>query len=333
VPDPRSDPVGMPPTLANALRSGLVAGDPDVAGPLAVFPLFGPPPRLRFRAFGQVAGKGVAVRERAGGAAVSDLTVVNQSAHHVLLLEGEEVLGARQDRTFDISVLVAAGTSLDVPVSCVERGRWDPQGDGQAFAASPQVAYPELRRAKSRQVREGVARGLEARAFQGEVWASVERKHLRHGVARATGAMRDVFERRRAELDDLCAAIAHRPGQVGMLAALGGRLAVLDHASDPDAFAALHGPLVRGYALDALEVRERPAPSTADAALWVDRVCTAPVRERDGIGLGREARFAAAGLAGTGLICGDELVQLTAFAEDDAHGRGAIRIRRPSRRR
>ena len=41
--------------------------------------------------------------------------------------------------------------------------------------------------------------------------------------------------------------------QVGMLAAIGGRFVVLDYVSDVEAFAALHDPLVAGYALDALE--------------------------------------------------------------------------------
>jgi hypothetical protein len=70
------------------------------------------------------------------------------------------------------------------------------------------------------------------------------------------------------------------------------------------------------------------------------------VTEHDGIGLGRDVRFAAAGAAdvadvaavsGVGLVAGDELVQLTAFASD-APGGGEprprrARIRRPSQRR
>src|SRR5580704_846361 len=57
--------------------------------------------------------------------------------------------------------------------------------------------------------------------------------------------------------------------QVGMLAAIGGRFVVLDHVSEVEAFAALHGPLVQGYALDALEALAAPPPSIDDARDFV----------------------------------------------------------------
>ena len=133
-------------------------------------------------------------------------------------------------------------------------------------------------------------------------------------------------------------AVRLRDRPIGALAAVGGQLSVLDHVSRPDVFATLHAPLVQGYALDALEADDAPAPSVADASAFLERVMAARVSERDGIGLGRDVRFTELGLGGAGLVAGDELVQLTAFAED-ANGNGSgpsaapARIRRPSRRR
>src|SRR4051812_4146314 len=102
------------PTLQDHLTASLRAGAPDVRGPLAVFPLFGPPPRFEY-------GHGTAViKELDGRASVNDLMVLNPGAVPVLLYAGEEVQGAQQNRTFDLSVLVPAGVGLRVPVSCVE---------------------------------------------------------------------------------------------------------------------------------------------------------------------------------------------------------------------
>jgi hypothetical protein len=99
-------------------------------------------------------------------------------------------------------------------------------------------------------------------------------------------------------------------------------------------FAALHGPLVQGYALDALEVcGGQAAPSVEDAQAWLDQaVLGAVTRERDGVGLGREVRSESAGATGAGLVEGDELVQLSAFARETGTANRA-RIRRPTRRR
>src|SRR5919108_137085 len=88
----------------------------------------------------------------------------------VLVYEGEEVVGAQQNRTFDVSALVPARSSLRVPVSCVEAGRWDGSRHAESFAPAPQAAYPALRRMKNTHVRANLAAGGEARAAQGEVW-------------------------------------------------------------------------------------------------------------------------------------------------------------------
>jgi hypothetical protein len=312
------------PTLSDFLVAPLRVGAPDVHGPLAVFPLFGPPPVAEYVAFAEGCARGLLVKEVDGSASVNDLVVLNPTDADVLLYEGEEVLGAQQNRTFDVSVLVGAGTSVRAPVSCVEHGRWDGSRHGEAFAPAPHAAYPSLRQMKNRDAHARVAAELEARAEQGAVWDEVATKSSRLDVASATGAMHDIYEGRRDGLRAFEAAIARRDGQTGALAAIAGRFTVLDHVSRPDAFAALHGPLVQGYALDALEAATDGAPSLEHARAFVADLAAARVTQHDGIGLGRDARFSRVGATGAGLLAGDELVQLTAFAD------GAGRVGRPS---
>ena len=123
-------------------------------------------------------------------------------------------------------------------------------------------------------------------------------------------------------------------GRPGRSRSIGGRPVVLDHVSRPDVFAALHGPLVQGYALDALECGDGADPDVTAAEEFLARVLGARVTEHDGIGLGRDLRFAERLVAGAGLLAGDELVQFTAFPDGPAPGPQArARIRRPSRRR
>ena len=103
------------------------------------------------------------------------------------------------------------------------------------------------------------------------------------------------------------------------------------HVSEVEAFAALHGPLVQGYALDALEAPTAPPPSIDDARDFVDLLLGAPCTPGPAVGLGEGLRFAFGGLAGTGLICEGELVTLTAFADEPGQrGPGGRRPRSPS---
>jgi ARG/rhodanese/phosphatase superfamily protein len=296
---------------APAAVPALRVGAPDVAGPLAVFPVFGPAPTLEFRSFAEAAALGASVVELPSGPSVNDLLVVNPLDVAVLLYEGEEVRGAQQDRTLDVSVLVAAGAELPVPVSCVEAGRWDAGRRTEPFAPAPQAAFPELRRAKSRSAR------ATGRAQQHEVWAMVGEKAVRHGARSDTGALQDVFAARREAVDALSAPISRHDGQIGMVAVIGGDVAVADVVGRADVFAALHGPLLAGYALDAAECMAELAPPGPPPVAEVDRFLRAalasPTAPAPQIGLGRHARFAGPVAEGSLLTLDGELVALTAF--------------------
>lgn len=329
-------------TLDSFVSEPLRVGEPDVTGPLTVFPIFGPAPRAEYVPFAEARTRGFRIGELDTGASVNDLLVENPTDSNVLLYEGEEVLGAQQNRTFDVSVLVGAGSKLSVPVSCVEAGRWQGGRRHEAFEAAPQAAYPELRRKKAMQARERVAAGLEARADQRAVWDEVSAKSTRMGVHSPTGAMHDIYENRRGHLAEMRDAIKLHDGQLGTLAAIGGEIEVMDWVSRPDTFAVLHGPLVQGYALDALEFAwaEAPAapePETARGFALLVTDCEPDQRDR-GVGLGEGLSFADHGVCGTALTVENELIQLTAFRQDSARSeRERVvrtgRVRRPSRRR
>jgi len=54
---------------------------------------------------------------------VQNLKVTNKSLKMVLILDGEELVGARQNRVVNTIILVQAKYTLLIPVSCVEEGR------------------------------------------------------------------------------------------------------------------------------------------------------------------------------------------------------------------
>lgn len=329
-------------TLAEFLAEPLRVGEPDVVGPLAVFPIFGAAPRAGYLTYSVASDFGFRIGELEGSASVNDLMVENPTGVDVLLYEGEEVLGAQQNRTFDVAVLVGAGSKLSVPVSCVEAGRWDGGRQREQFDVAPQAAYPALRRMKAMQARAQVAAGLEARANQGAVWNEIARKSARMGVSSPTGAMHDIYQDRRDRLTEMRDAIGLHDGQLGAVVAIDGEIEVMDLVSRPDAFATLHGPLVQGYALDALEFRGTdgagaPEPETVRGFTLLAADCQ-PDQRGPGVGLGEGLSFADHGVCGTALAHEGELIQLTAFPRDPERSERervirTSRVRRPSRRR
>lgn len=68
------------------------------------------------------------VTEVSEAGSVPFLQVANGADRPLLLVDGEELIGAKQNRILNTTVLVAAHAEVTIPVSCVERGRWGYRG-------------------------------------------------------------------------------------------------------------------------------------------------------------------------------------------------------------
>jgi hypothetical protein len=221
--------------------------------------------------------------------------VRNPLDERVLLYEGEELAGAKQNRILQRSILVEAQSKLRVPVHCVERGRWAYRT--RAFAPAPRAAYPELRRA--------------SRAGQGAVWAEVSAKQARLHAYSPTEAAESLYVSHEDRLAEHVAAFPRLEGQSGVIVAIGGRLACLDYVGRAEVWAALHAKLVRGYALDALEAQPGEFPSEEVAELMMSYFHLRRSR-RPRVGLGVESALEGA-VVGSELMVDGELVALSLF--------------------
>ncbi len=77
---------------------------------------------------------------------VPELKVTNAADMSVLLLDGEELMGAKQNRVLNTSILLVVKSETIIPVSCTEHGRWS--YSSPAFSDSGVVMSPSLRMRK-----------------------------------------------------------------------------------------------------------------------------------------------------------------------------------------
>lgn len=110
----------------------------STSGNLAVFPLEStneedPHFLLLGEAMARYGAKVVERGAERGGATVGRIVFHNKAPLDVLLLDGEELRGGLQNRVVNKSILVPAHTELEIPVSCVERGRWSREAHGGAL--------------------------------------------------------------------------------------------------------------------------------------------------------------------------------------------------------
>ena len=95
--------------------------------------------------------------------------MANGTDRPLLLLDGEELIGAKQNRILNTTVLVAAHTEVTIPVSCVEQGRWGYRG--RQLRPGDASLYASLRARKVAWVSQSIRAGQGHTADQGEVWA------------------------------------------------------------------------------------------------------------------------------------------------------------------
>jgi hypothetical protein len=106
--------------------AGLRLGAPQVHLNLALFPLIAESDALpRYRLLDEALEQGLArVTEVSAEGRVPELAFENGSADKILLVDGDELVGAKQNRILNLTILVGAGSKVVIPVSCVEQGRW-----------------------------------------------------------------------------------------------------------------------------------------------------------------------------------------------------------------
>ena len=275
-------------TLTRTLR----LGEPGVHGPLAVFPLFTDrdvpqPPRPHFITLRQALAAGmVAVTEVSEGGSVPELRLVNKGDQRVLVLDGEELRGAKQNRVLNTTILVSRDSTLVVPVSCTEAGRWSYAT--REFAESEIVAERQVRYAMRETTHAALSAGAGHRTDQGRVWHEVDAMHARQSTHSPTGAMRDSYESKKGDLDEFIAAFPLRDHQKGVLVLHGGRVVGLDYVSRSRQYAELHDKLLRSYAFEAL-VRDGEPGDLAAAEAFLSRIAglDGPPVQEPGARLGR----------------------------------------------
>jgi hypothetical protein len=129
----------------NLSESTFQIGEPVVHRGIVVAPLFPRrQPRADYITLEEAIPLGFRVTEVDAGGAVPELLARNPLDANVLLYDGEELVGAKQNRILNVTVLLPGVSETRIPVSCVEEGRWSARS--AAFTAARHTAYPELRR-------------------------------------------------------------------------------------------------------------------------------------------------------------------------------------------
>jgi len=217
-------------------------------------------------------------------------------------VDGEELVGAKQNMVLNTSVLVRGQSETKIPVSCTEQGRWAYGSNSPQFSPSPDIMAHKSRARKSSSVSASLQMDASYHSDQSEVWNEVSKLQAKGSVNSASSAMSDVFKAYEDKLKECLARFTCQPGQQGLLVLHNGQVAGFDLISRPEVYARLHEKFVRSYALEGLMEKaaesENPQRAREKAQTFLGDIARAGESKFQSAGYGWDFRLRAAGLAG-----------------------------------
>jgi hypothetical protein len=246
---------------------------------------------------------------------VPNLQVKNNGERPILILAGEELVGAKQNRLVNTTFLLAGLTSMVMPVSCVEQGRW--RSRSQQFSSEQRLSSSKLRAKVDRDVQYAMREGRGYMADQGVVWNDLAEKMERMHVDSPTMAMAELYTSYEDQLWQYTDSFRQEARQQGLIMAINGRVAGLELFDSPGSLAKYFDKVLKSYALDAIDLKEDRRPdieAEAQARTWLAELLAVPIRTRRSLGLGYDVRLEHERITGAALLYENSVLYLSALA-------------------
>jgi hypothetical protein len=259
------------------------------------------------------------VSEKSEHGDVPVIQIENRGKLPLLGIQGEEYVGAKQNRTLNISVLVGPGKTR-IPVTCVEAGRWDSGPTGFRTGSYETMNLRAMKMAgihvSSKTIGDRLRKFL---ADQGKVWGSVRGTSNLHRVSSPTMAMFDIYSSREVSrsLNDITSGIELPNEASGAVIGIGGRVVACDLFENSAVFSRMWPRLLQSYALSAIGGKGLP-PSLEAAESFVMRPWRTTPNATPSVGLGDDVRWEAKDFLSTALVWEERFLHATIFSRDVA---------------
>ena len=279
--------------LASVVLEG-DAGDPDRLAPAAI-------------------SAGDLVIQEDGQGTVPHVLAVHVRGPEVLVLDGEILVGCKQNRVVVHTVIIPVGSSLRVPVGCVEQGRW--RASTPSFESGDMRAEPWLRKHRLDGSPSRSSAGDADAIDQAQLWSEVTSRFAAEGRHSPTADYHDLLgwaaRSQRASLSRF----KPEDGQVGLVVTRGGRLLGIEVFSHPETFAQAVVRTLPTYAMSAAMADDdaQGELESRSAADWLDAARSVEIRTKPGIGEGTEFEISGDAWLGRGVFHQSRVRHLAVF--------------------
>jgi hypothetical protein len=271
-------------------------------------------------------GRGVArITETSPAGEVPFLMLENTGDCPIIILDGEEVVGGKQNRIINTTLVIPANTKVKIPVSCVQSGRW--RHEKADFESAGSVFRARSRAAQMATVTANVRESGSFLSDQMAVWDEVSETLGELGVQSATSDFREGRERVAHKLEEFVEAIRPAENQIGSIFLNARGVLGLELLGTPVLFSQVCEKVTKSFAFEVLSEPELDGVSIEAAKQWWDTILKSPFTQHVSPAAGEDIRVGTEDLIGSGLIWNDVVVHFSCFPN------APMENHRPSKRR
>jgi hypothetical protein len=249
------------------------------------------------------------------GGSVPELKVINKSDKMILILDGEELVGAKQNRIVNTTILIAASATTVIPVSCVEQGRW--AYTSEKFTSGLRLMSPTIRSIKSEDVSLSLSDSGSYQSDQSAIWREIRQKAFRRGAVTDSMEMAAIYRKETPAIKEYVDHFKLVDHQVGVVFLINGQVVGMDCFGKAQTFSKAYKKLTESYALDAIDMAEKEKKYKVhkrDAEDLLKKAAGGRIESHASVGLGTDCRLESKALTGFALAHQNQILHLSVFA-------------------
>lgn len=278
------------------------------------------------------------IREVNQNGVVNELIAESGAEIPILISEGEELIGAKQNRIVNVSVLLASKSKCTIPVNCTEAGRWHSRGDDifnrETYKADRQVRAEILEefgqkyfehKKNGKQVSnanrssENLDYSNLSRKTQGHAWKKIANRLQETGYENHSSKLFGIYEGMEDIREGLVNEVALESNQMGLIVFSEGLPTLLEYVGNPSCYAHLHQAVARSlfsvellYSMRLAEFDEKNEITVAkgEALKWIKKMKDVKFESSKGVSLGTNLFGGNATITGSAIEFEDEIAYM-----------------------
>lgn len=264
------------------------------------------------------------IKEVSEGGSVPELSVINELESDVLLLDGDILVGAKQNRTINTTIIIGKGKEVVIPVSCVERGRWNYRT--REFRSAGYQVDSDIRKMKAKTVSSSLKSSRGYRTDQSGIWDRVSYKMRLHNVYSGSDDLSEIYYSKEEQYRSYEEKFNYNKNQLGIAVFIGPILSGIDIFGVKDIMSKTFKKILRGYIFEGIErgYRSRIEEQVLEQEILKEKLSNFLGKitnlQKDvfkSVGEGFDIRFDTREITGYAIEHNDKIVHLAGFNFDE----------------